>query len=233
MMEEISLREWYTWFRGEWKQGEHIAVAGPTGCGKTTLIGYLLQIRDYVVIVAVKSHDDIIETFREKFDYRVVSRGRDIIPSLPLYPEERVILSLPASSLGKDQYQTLTIRKALNDLVRAKGWTIFLDDLGRITGKLNLQTEVTTLLSEGRSSYVSTVLAMTQAKSTSARVPTESFRQCQHTILFGYLDVTSQNTCADLAGITRRQMTELIPRLGRHNFLYVGYKARVLVRNEI
>jgi hypothetical protein len=37
-----------------WDQGEHLAMIGPTGSGKTTLALYLLELRDFVTVLATK-----------------------------------------------------------------------------------------------------------------------------------------------------------------------------------
>lgn len=229
-MDEASFEEWGRWMILNWKQGEHVAVAGPTGCGKSTLVKRILSIRDFVVVIAVKAHDDIVDQF-EAAGYDVIDKAKDIVIDYPLPRPDRLVLNLHARKLGKDKDQTIEIKKSLESLYQAGGYCIFADDLGRITGKLKLQEEITTLMSEGRSSYVSMVVAMTQPKSASARVPSESFRQCQHTILFGYTDTTSQKMCADLAGVPVRQFTNLVPSLGKHNFLYVGNGIKTLIRN--
>lgn len=48
--------EFFNWF--DWRQGEHIALAGKSKSGKTTLARQLLPRRDFVVVMATKKRDD-------------------------------------------------------------------------------------------------------------------------------------------------------------------------------
>ena len=48
------IARWPTQFR----QGQHVTVIGPTGCGKTTLVTELAEARSHVVALGVKHRDD-------------------------------------------------------------------------------------------------------------------------------------------------------------------------------
>src|SRR5437660_38183 len=55
---QVPWREFFTWFRRTWRQGEHVSLIGPTGSGKTTLGIHLIALRPYVTAFAVKPQDD-------------------------------------------------------------------------------------------------------------------------------------------------------------------------------
>src|SRR6266852_8339657 len=45
----------------QWRQGEHVILAGPTECGKTTLGLWLCEQRKYVVVLGMKPKDDVLD----------------------------------------------------------------------------------------------------------------------------------------------------------------------------
>src|SRR4051794_39167811 len=55
------------WFRRTWRQGQHVSVIGPTGCGKSFLTRPLLRIRTMaggsVVILGTKPADDTLDHY--------------------------------------------------------------------------------------------------------------------------------------------------------------------------
>jgi hypothetical protein len=56
----------------EWKQNQHIGVIGPTEQGKTNLLYYLLQLREYVAYLGIKSRDLTLEAFAKQGGYQRV-----------------------------------------------------------------------------------------------------------------------------------------------------------------
>lgn len=65
---DVSLPEtpflpWYEDFRNTWQQGEHVALVGKTGVGKTSLARDILSARDYVMVLALKRKDDTLASF--------------------------------------------------------------------------------------------------------------------------------------------------------------------------
>src|SRR5262245_63089463 len=57
----VEWERWWHWFKGEWKQDEHISIIGPTGTGKSALAAKLLTIRSYTIWVITKPADDKLE----------------------------------------------------------------------------------------------------------------------------------------------------------------------------
>ena len=55
---EIEPLEWSTeflpWFQTAWQPGQHVALIAPTGAGKTTFAGGLLNLRRYVLALDAK-----------------------------------------------------------------------------------------------------------------------------------------------------------------------------------
>jgi hypothetical protein len=223
---------WTRWFRENWSQGEHVSLIGPTGRGKTSLALPILALQDSVVVLAIKQHDPVIEQFYAR-GYRIVEQAEDIVEHLPLSRPTCVILWIKPNGMDRKatHEQSEQISTALNDLYRVGGWCVFLDDLGHLTGHLKLASDVTVLLVQGRSSGISAVCAMTQPRSVSARVPSESLRQCTHMLIFRYTNTDEVRSCAQISGIEFKRMREIQQKMKGHDFLYSGKDVCVLVRN--
>lgn len=235
---EIDFIQWLQYMRKNWKQGEHVAIIGPTGRGKTTLARYLLAIRRYVVVLAVKAHDDTIETFKKPW-HDATNTKRIIDPKYkvinywpPFYTDHKIVYWIKPKNLKYDPEQAEKIYESLNHIFKAGGWCVFLDDLGYVTGILGLAKSVATLFSQGRSNNNSIVSALTQPSSIAQRVPTESWRQVRHIIAFKYANVNDVVKIAEMAGIEKYIAVQLNEQLGQYDFLYYNNGTVVLVRNK-
>lgn len=229
--QEASRKQWLDWFRYQWLQSEHIALIGPSGSGKTSLMLPLLKLRNFVVVLAIKRNDDILDLFADK-GYEIVEDTADIMPKWAMEDNERrIILWIKPTSLSDTKEQAERIEEALNHLYLAGSWAIFVDDTGYISGQLGLSKQLGILLNQGRSSYLSIVCAMTQPHSIIARVPSESFKQCKHLFIFAYTDLNEIKACAEIAGMPWQDMQFLQSQLDIHDFVYVGKRRIILVRS--
>jgi energy-coupling factor transporter ATP-binding protein EcfA2 len=208
-----------------WKQGEHIAIVGLTGTGKTTLASELLGIRSYVVAVAVKRKDDTLERFKEQ-GYKIIKKWP------PDYDYTHVVLWFKPESLSDDmKLQSSQLHTAFNLMYIAGGWAIFLDDVGYISSMLGLHKDIGMLLSLGRSCGITVVAAMVRPASVVARIPKETLNQCRHVIIFKYTNEDEIKATAVIAGISAKDMVNLHKELQEHDFLYVGNAGMFIVKN--
>lgn len=231
-IEEISADAWFNLIRQQWHQGEHVAIIGPTGSGKTTVSQMLLDLRTYVVVLAVKLEDETLERFmagpkygRKK--YKVIKTWP------PKYPDTRVILWLRPKELGISNDQRQKLQKALNSTYMQGGWTVFFDDAGYITGYLGMGKELGIMLNQGRSHHLTVVAAMTQPRSIVARLPSETFKQCRHQLIFKFDNEDEVKAIGSIAGINWHHLLELMSKLRDHDFIYKGKGKLVLVRNDL
>jgi len=241
VLSEISLDSFYSKLQGNWRQGEHIALIGPTGTGKTTIAHSLLEHRDYVCVLAVKEHDDTLERFKHGPEYDK-SRYKVIKKFPPDYPTRRVVLWIKPRSIVDREDQSTKIYHALNLMYLQGGWCIYFDEAGYIAGNLGLSGALGILLNQGRSSYISVVATVTRPHSMIARVPVETMNQCRHLIVFKYTDIEKDGkACAQIAGINSREMEHYMRALAYHpakngqrfsDFLYIYEQTVLIVRNE-
>jgi energy-coupling factor transporter ATP-binding protein EcfA2 len=205
---EQSRNEWLAGFRTRWRQGEHIALIGPTGSGKTGLASDLLAIRAYVVAFAVKAHDDTLGMFK----------GYKIIKSWPPeYGQHHVILWVKPKSLQEVLEQRTRIIDAMESIYKAGGWCAYFDDLSYIADTLRVKMPIVVFLNQGRSSHISAVCATTRPR----KVPTEAFNQCRHVIAYQFDDSEEVRRIAEIAGLDYKTMLQLNGEL--HTYPPKGY----------
>jgi len=214
-METIPYKAFLYYMQNNWQQGEHIAIIGPTGSGKTTVAKDIVSIRDYAVMFAVKKFDDTIDLFK-RAGFKIIKKWP------PDFRQKKVILWVKPEDLGSLASQAETLQTALNQIYISGGWCTYFDEAGYIAGHLHLGNELGVLLNQGRSSYISVVCAMTRPRSMTARIPAETLNQCRHLLIFRYTDEREIKTIAEISGISYRNMLELQDRLEKHDFLYVG-----------
>jgi energy-coupling factor transporter ATP-binding protein EcfA2 len=235
---EQSEEQWYQSFKEEWHEGEHVALIGPTGTGKTTIAHRILDIRTNVCVLAIKREDDTLERFKDGHKY-----GRDRYKVIskwpPDYPYRKVIYWKKPKSLHADDVreQAKAVYHALNKMYLAGDWCVYLDEAGYIAGVLGLSSAFGILLNQGRSARISVVAAMTRPSSLVARIPRESFTQVRHHIVFKYTDEREIKSCAEIAGIGNRDMQafqralQVDSKKGYSDFLYIGKGKVILIKN--
>jgi len=128
-----------------WRQGEHVAVVGRTGSGKTYLIGKLTALRQYVVIFRTKPDRKI------KFPGFVTVRRA---AAMDHWRSERLLLEPDYRRQAVEGYGML--ERAWRD----GGWTIVVDENWYAEKLLGLQSYVIRLLTQGRSKDISIVVGM-------------------------------------------------------------------------
>ena len=70
---EIVAMKWedfLEWFKIKWELGQHVALVGPTGAGKTVYVVNILPMRKYVIALDAKGGDESLELLTRKgFEY--------------------------------------------------------------------------------------------------------------------------------------------------------------------
>lgn len=203
----VEWKDFMNYFSDNWKPGQHVALVGPTGQGKSTFAVPVLKQRKYVVALDPKGGDDTL-----------AASGFERIPSWPpsgkIYQDiadgkpARLILGAKGAdidSLAKE------FDKALSDILKQGGWTAYIDEFQIAADKrmMNVGTKAEKLLVSARYKKVSVVTAF-QAPSW---VPTASTRQATWIVMWPTRDEDCIKAVAQKAGREKTQFAEVVKKL--------------------
>lgn len=204
-----------------WQQGEHMALIGPTGSGKTTLSLLLIAMREYVTVLVTKPQDPVLENLKKQ-SYKLMTEWKnydpDLIPKRLLWPDSQKLYSASG--------QRKVFRDAFNNIYPQGGWCIYVDELWYIIHHLKLELEIRTFLLQGRSMDLSLVCC-TQRPS---RVPLEIYDQSTHLFFWRDNDEVNLRRISGLAGIAATDIQHLVANLPRHQCLYINTRENLMMR---
>jgi energy-coupling factor transporter ATP-binding protein EcfA2 len=212
------------WFKEKWRQGEHVAVVGPTGFGKTTVVVSLLKMRRHVLALDVKGGDRTLAKLQASGfsrtgwplpdkvyrDIRKGEPGRFIVGHKPRNMEETPKLKA-------------TIAACIHDVFGEEGWTVYIDELQMAASQkmMNLGALIELNLIAGRDRGLS-ILSAFQAP---RWVPRAASDQASWLFVFPTRDREVVDRLAEMAGRPREEVQGAIRGLGMkddHMVLMVG-----------
>lgn len=213
-------------FAPRFEQGHHITCVGRTGSGKTILLRKVTLIRDYVVVFATKQRDDSL--------YKPLqAEGFKIVESFHSDPEEapRLILRppLPEATRKAVMAQGDVFEDALLEIWKTGEWCVMADEVRYLTQTLKLGGTLETLWLQGRSMGISIAVATQRPVS----VPLEAFSQANHFFFFAEHEKDNVDRMSEFTGRHSRLVREIIPRLPKHEVLYVNVDSGYLARTKV
>lgn len=186
-----------------WKQGEHIAVIGDTGTGKTYLISKLVPMRDWVIVLRSKPDDIRFPDFTKAKTAKAMEN---------LYTQ-RILLD------PKYEHQAREGAIMLENVWRQGGWTVVIDELWYVS-RLGLGHMVERLLTQGRSKNISVIIGMQRP------VEVTRFAISQATHLFSFrLEGRDIKTVKDA---TTPRIVPVLETLDGHDFAYYNRRDRIV-----
>lgn len=206
-----------------WEQGEHVALIGPTGQGKTTLLTNLLPLHPYVVVFATKPRDESMSRLI-RTGYFPVKEWQRLDPKQ--YP--RRVLWPDAGRLDSVENQQEVFHSAFQKIYREGGWTVAIDELWYIDNVLKLEMDVKLYLLQARALGIS-LLAATQRP---AWVPLEIYDQSTH--LFFWRD-NDETNLRRLSGISFRSadlIRSVVSELEKYQVLYINTRTGQMLRTK-
>lgn len=218
-----------------WSQGEHVALIGPTGCGKTTLALRLLPYRRYVAAFATKRKD-------ETMDYLLTERHYRLIDEWPPPPQvERAVLwpRLPVTLRNvfrtPDTAELLAIQQekfaeALDDLYWSGAWAPYVDEAWYIDVYLGLRKKLNLLLGAGRSGGVSMVMGTQRP----VNVTRSMFSESTHLFLWRLTDMSDRKRLLEISGgVDKRFIMHAVAKLSKHDVFYVNTRLGTMVTTRV
>jgi hypothetical protein len=198
--------------RLDWRQGEHLFIAAPTQCGKTSLASILVARRNHVVVLSSKPGDD---NLRKRYaDYRRISEWP------PDREADRVLLwPRQQSELSRTIIvQRAAFKKCLDSVSRQRGWCVVVDEAHWCSQFLRLDREIAVLHHQGSSTGISMVTLSQRP----AWIPRIIYSSASHVFLGATHDRDDAKSLANLGGVDMKEVADTMARMGRHDLLYLN-----------
>lgn len=231
------------YLRREWRQGEHFAILGPTGSGKTFAALEVAEIRTYVIVVACKPRDPLIQDALAR-GYWLVPTDRLEIPysdGVPLHPKvvywprlsEQQRRKLPPSTVMRAEkaMQKPRVAGAIGYVRNAGHWTLLLDETTWVCRDLRLQEDVDSALFQFRS-LDSSIILLAQRPSWIGRFALSSPR---FLILFQTNDDNDRKALGEISSVDTNAVRAAVGELefGAHQCLLIDTYARRMWRTVV
>ena len=134
-----------------WKPGQHIAMFGPTGEGKTTFAAGLLGLRKWVMALDPKGEDETLtESGYERVstlpsdnrgplwrirNWSAARQWDDIENRIAQGLPARIIVGGPARTEAQDAANQVLMRKSFGYARESGGWTVYVDEFELISSQ--------------------------------------------------------------------------------------------------
>lgn len=205
-MDKLTYQEYLQRFRRKWEPGQHVAIIGPTGSGKTNIAHDVEQLRKRVVVIATKAKDRTLDTYKD-------FKKRDSWP--PDWHEKLILFWKKPKTLGDFRDQQIGIYTVMADLYKVGSWTIVFDDLFYVSHTLRLEGPVRMFYTQVRSNNVSIVSNIQRP----FRVPLEAMSQSTYALMFSTRDDKDIRRVAEDMGLDYRELKAALSQLQQYEFL--------------
>ena len=223
----------------DWRQGQHVAMIGPTEAGKSTLTYQILPDRKYVAFFATKPRDVVLERFAAKGGFvkledwpphkpdgsadKGVFRHRhpvtaDEMPRRLLWPDATTLDSAPR--------QKSVFKRAFHDIYSQGGWTVVWDEFWMMTNILKMEEQARIMLQQARSNYISFVVGAQRP----SRIPLEIYDQSSHLLFWRDNDEINLKRMSGIGWLSAGPIRSFVANLEPHQVLYIHTRKGTMCR---
>lgn len=217
--------------------GEHVAIVGPTGQGKTVLQNNILPKFPFVAVFATKPADRSMVDLINRQGYIRLARW-NILPGVNLNPIDnpRRVLWPDATTIDSVDRQKKVFHEAFEKIFREGGkpaaspvgWAIAIDELWYFVNVLGLGMDVKMILLQGRSLGISLIAATQRPKF----VPLEVYDQATHLFFFRDNDRNNQQRLSEINARDSGLIKDLVANLDMHQVLYINTRTGKMARTR-
>lgn len=241
--EAAPFLEWpamYDYLTREFQQGEHVSLLGPTGTGKTHMALAIAEIRTYVLVLATKQRDPLVED-AVKHGYYLVPQTRMEVPYVDGRPQYKHVIYWPRlndrQAAKLPESQRIKARKAIQKplIAGALGyvdlnghWCVVLDEGTWIYKDLRLGDDVDSALNQWRTNKASIVICGQRP----AWMGRYVLSQPTHVFLFQTSNVEDAKSLGNISGANTHLVREIVQQLDHrtHEALYFNSRTREMFR---
>lgn len=206
-----------------WRAGEHFALIGPTGQGKTTMLLNLLPLHPYVTVFATKPRDKTMDSLVAS-GYLRLDRWQSLDPRQ--FP--RRVLWPDATRIDAASHQQEVFHNAFGAIYREGGWTVAIDETWYMANELKLGHDIKVYLLQARSLDIS-LLCATQRP---ASIPVEIYDQSTHLMFWRDNDESNLKRISGISYRSAELVRNVVSNLDRHQVLYVNTRTGRMLRTR-
>ena len=229
----VSWDQAATHLKQHFRQGDHVAILGPTGTGKTHIALEVAGMRTYSMVIACKPADPLIDDALGK-GYYLVPSNRLEVPYADGRPHHRRVIYWPRLTATKGlpnealleaerTMQKPLVAGALGYVRRNGHWCVVLDEGTWICRDLGLQRQVDSALTQFRTLKAS-VIVLGQRPAWMGRYV---LSQPTHLFLFRTANSEDLKALGDISGTDTKLVQAIVRQLDRdrHHALYIDTRS--------
>lgn len=220
-LEVISLKfdgEFMPWFYSVWEPGQHIALVGPTGSGKTHLMTKVLPLRKYCLALDPKGGDTTLAALEQSgFVRSTWPPDKEIRKQIEEGRPARLIVGSPVKTTEDMPKLRREMALVLKDAFNERGWTVYVDELQIVSDRrlMNLGGSVERNLIAARDRKVSMVMSFQRP----ANVPRSASEMSTWFLVLYTRDRDTVDRLSEMAGRSTAEMRGMMNSLPEYCIL--------------